>query len=273
MPSPDPAGGEDALAEMFPRGDFRFHLTLRRGDPAEFFRRRDSSGALLAERRRWLAEAGARHAVAAPGVEPMVAEFDEIAASWGGPSAKDIMAIGSLYEPDVLFMSRNAGGSFEFQGGAVCFPTGWAPEEKLGHSIDWIHAAVPGLNPAIGTAIHQFLSKLRSGPVFLRDNWGIAATDELNLHPRRRLPGPMPPFATDRLWLRIEHQALLALPRTGGVVFGIRIQLYRLDALSASTRRRLYQTVAGLPAELAEYKRIHLMRKWLLTNAQNVWNC
>jgi dimethylamine monooxygenase subunit A len=49
------------LAELFPPGDYRFHLTLRRGEQAEFFRARDATGAMLAERRRWIAENPARY--------------------------------------------------------------------------------------------------------------------------------------------------------------------------------------------------------------------
>jgi dimethylamine monooxygenase subunit A len=261
--SPEAGSGEDVLAELVPAGEFRFHLGLRRGNPADFFLGRDGSGALLAERRRWLAAEPARHAVAAPAVDPLVAEFNEIAAGWGGPRVDHIMGVGSLYEPDILFLARDSAGHFRFQGGAVCFPTGWAPEEKRGHSIEWIHSAVPGLNPAIGAAIHQFLSKLKPGMVFLRDNWGIAATDELNLHPHRGLPVPLPPFAPDRLWLRVEHQALLALPRSGGVVFGIRIQLYRLDTLTRPALQRLYHAIGAMPDALAEYKRIQLIKSWL----------
>ena len=38
------------LAELFPDGDYRFHLTLRRGEPREFFRASDFSGRVRAER-------------------------------------------------------------------------------------------------------------------------------------------------------------------------------------------------------------------------------
>jgi len=33
--------------ELFPDGDYRFHLTLKRGEPREFFRAQDATGRLL----------------------------------------------------------------------------------------------------------------------------------------------------------------------------------------------------------------------------------
>jgi len=61
----------------------------------------------------------------------------------------------------------------------------------------------------------------------------------------------------------VEHQALVALPRTGGVLFGLRIALHRLDevardpAAAAGLRRGL----ASMPAEVAAYKRLDAVRE------------
>jgi dimethylamine monooxygenase subunit A len=96
---------------------------------------------------------------------------------------------------------------------------------------------------------------------FLRDNWGLAATDQLNLHPSRRIGAPSPPVALDRLWLRVEHQALQALPGSGGIVFGIRIALHRLDRLAGTPAgERLRRGLETMPAELAVYKRLDSVR-------------
>jgi hypothetical protein len=123
---------------------------------------------------------------------------------------------------------------------------------------------VPGLNPALGPQIQQFLARLKPGVAFFRDNWGIAATDELNLHPARRVPPPVSPAALERLWLRVEHQALLALPQSRGVVFGIRIALHRLDGLAGTTAGAgLRRSLETMPAQLAAYKRLDVIREEL----------
>ena len=251
------------LADLFPDGDYRFHLTLRRGEPREFFGRHDLAGRILAERARWLAAEPARYAALLPEGELLLTELSELGEKeWGLPPVTSVQELGARLEPDVLLLSRDATGAFQLRGGALCFPTGWALEEKLGHTLDFIHGVVPGLNTALASPIQQFLAQLKPGIAFQRDNWGLVATDELNLHPARRLPPPAPPVALDRLWLRVEHQALVALPRTGGVLFGIRIALHRLDqvakdpAASAGLRRALI----SMPADVAAYKRLDQVR-------------
>lgn len=251
------------LADLFPDGDYRFHLTLRRGEPREFFASRDTSGRLFTERAKWLPEYPSRYAALLPEGEPLLTELAELAErEWGLPRTTTVHDLGAALEPDFLLLSPDATGVFRLRGGALCFPTGWALEEKLGHTLDFIHGVVPGLNPALASPIHQFLTKLKPGVAFHRDNWGLVATNELNLHPARRVPPPTMPVALDRLWLRVEHQALVALPRTGGIVFGIRIALHRLDqvALDSAARAGLRRALVTMPADVAAYKRLDVVR-------------
>jgi dimethylamine monooxygenase subunit A len=266
------SGAVSSLAELFPEGDYRFRLTLRRGEPAEFFRAQDPTGKVLAERGRWLAAEPNRYTALSPEGEPLLDEFVTLAEEWGATAGRicpaTIRAVASSLEPDILLLSPDstAGGQFTLRGGALCFPTGWALEEKLGRTMDVIHGVVPGLNAALSAPIHQFLAKLRPGVAFQRDNWGLASTDELNLHPARHIPAPAPPVALDRLWLRVEHQALVALPRGGGIAFGIRIALHRLDevARDAVARQGLVRALETMPADLAAYKRIDTVREEII---------
>ena len=70
------------LAELFPDGEHRFQLTLRRAEPREFFAPRDETGRVLAERRRWLEADAARYARLEPAGEPLLREFLAMAADW-----------------------------------------------------------------------------------------------------------------------------------------------------------------------------------------------
>ena len=258
------------LAELFPDGDHRFHLTLRRAEPRDFFASRDAPGRVLAERARWLAAEPDRYSALRPEGEPLWREFRGLIEHDGvlRPSGDErespldaMRRMGGVIEPDFVLLSADAGGRFRLRGGVLCFPTGWALEEKIGETLDFIHGVVPGLNPALGSPIQQFLSKLKPGVAFLRDNWGLAATDELNLHPARGIPPPALPTALDRLWLRVEHQALVALPESGGIAFGIRIALHRLDVVAATPAGRgLRRALETMPAELAAYKRLDAVR-------------
>ena len=263
-----------SFAELFPDGDYRFHLTLRRAEPREFFAPRDHTGSVRAERQHWLASDPPAYAAILPEGEDVLREFASAAAPWADavasaaptPSPVELLhQLGGTLEPDFLFLSADPNGQFRLRGGALCFPTGWALREKLGHTMDFIHGVVPGLNPALGGPIHQFLSRLKPGAAFLRDNWGVTATRELNLHPARKIPPPVLPTSLDRLWLRVEHQALMALPESRGIVFGIRIALHRLDEVAGSPQAKAFRrALATMPSELVAYKRLEGIRGYLL---------
>ncbi|MBI4624327.1 MAG: DUF3445 domain-containing protein [Verrucomicrobia bacterium] len=224
---------------------------------------------MLAERRRWLESDPGRYALLEPEGEPLLLEFLEMAADWhaidaagGAARSLTVRAAGALFEPDLLFLSPDETGEFRLRGGALCFPTGWALEEKIGHSLDFIHGAVPGLNVALASPIRQFLERMKPGVAFLRENWGLAGTDEFNLHPSRGIPPPAPPVDLLKTWLRVEHQALLSLKSGRGVVFGIRVALHRLDGLAGSAAGAgLRRALASMPPELVTYKRIEGVRE------------
>lgn len=253
------------LNALFPAADFQFRMTMRRGKPAEFFQLRDTR--LLQERARWVNESPAHYAQLSPGFESLLEEASRLGESWGLKPVVDAIGLAANWEPDVLLLSREPDGIFRLRGGALCFPTGWALAEKLGLTVGEIHGVVPGLNPAIGRALDQFLAGLQPGAALHRDNWGIAATSALNLHPVRGLPGPQLPVNLSELWLRVEHQALVALPETRGILFGIRIALHRLDEVAADSTvaAGLSRALQTMPSELAAYKRIDNVRDALIT--------
>jgi hypothetical protein len=258
-----------ALTELFPDGDYEFHLTLRRARPEEFFAPLDASGAMLRERSQWVDTAPEIYLGHRDEAEPAVAEFTTLARAWefapaqsGRAVADWLRWIGCSLEPDTLFLAPGPDRRFRLVGGALCFPTGWALQEKLGGTLDAIHGVVPGLNAALAAPIEQFLSKLKPGSAYLRHNWGLAANNELNQHPARQLRPPQRPVRLDRLWLRVEHQALFSLPQSGGIVFAIRIAHHRLDDIAAGPAAPgLRRALETMPDELASYKRISEIRR------------
>lgn len=260
------------LEDLFPAGDYRHHLTLRRAAPGDFFAPWDETGCVLKERIRWLAADPARYAALPPGGEDLLREFAALLPGWGVGAvagAEDggdpVIGLGRRLEPDILFLSRDEVGQFRLRGGVLCFPTGWALTEKLGHTLEFIHGVVPGLNAALGPSIHQMLGGMKPGVAYLRDNWGLAASEEMNLHPARGIPPPEPPVVPERIWLRVEHQALLALPETRGIAFGIRIAVHRLDTvLRGPAGPGLRRALATMPAEMAAYKRLDKVRPYLV---------
>jgi dimethylamine monooxygenase subunit A len=246
------------LEDLFPLEDYRFHLTIRKGDLREFFAPSDDRARVLAERRHWLQAEPEQYAALLPDGERLLAEWAAMVAAWSeGEAVRSVQQLGAQLEPDFLLLSQSPGGEFLLQGGAVVFPSSWSLPEKLGRTLDAIHDVVPGLNAALAPAISTFLTRLRpGGPAYLRSNWGLAATDALNLHPSRPRPALRPKLQPEQIWVRVEHQILVAMPETKGIVFGIRVVVHPLTEVLQSDRLRagFNRAIKTMPPALAHYK-------------------
>lgn len=245
-------------------GDFRFDMGLRRGSTAYF--RNSGPPDLLAERRALL-EAGdpSPYAAALDGAEPQLVDAADFARSLdipvGNPASP--VELGCLWEPDFVLLDD----ALRVQAGCVCFPSFWSLPEKLGEAIDPVHAPVPGLNADLGAKIRTFLERLKPGEVWERWNWGLAATPERNCHPATLRPRLDATATLAGTWFRVEHQALVRLPATGAVLFGIRIESRTLhEEMAASpgfgaTLKRLLET---MPDAVIHYKGLAACRERLI---------
>src|ERR1043165_2672392 len=185
---------------LFPAHDFRFPMALRPGDTARFFAHEDSTGATLRERGKWFEdrERARLYASAEADSREIIEEIFEVVTGAHASSRSNsretnredsraptdayhlCREIGSRTEPDWVVLREDSNSIYRLIGGAVCFPSAWAMTEKIGKSVEEIHAIVPGLNAALGRAIHSFLSKLVPGEAWERENWGLSADAELN---------------------------------------------------------------------------------------------
>jgi hypothetical protein len=139
-------------------------------------------------------------------------------------------------------------------------------DEKLGQPVEFIHGPVPGLNADLGAAIHKFLAALKPGAASLRHNWGLSRSPELNQHPGRKLPLLDATVSAEEVWLRVEHQALIALPKSGGILFGIRVVNHPLNEVKANllAAARLGRALETMPEEMARYKNLATVRGRIL---------
>lgn len=161
-----------------------------------------------------------------------------------------------LVQEDLCLLQAGGAGMPILVGACLCFPSRWRLSEKLGHPMLAIHAPVPGLNPKIGATIDRFLAGLKAGNIYARTNWSLT-TDPALFQP---LALPHEPIAArdagERVFYRVERQTLRLLPRTGAVLFGIRIHQHKLAALAASPeqRRAFAAALAALDPSLVAYK-------------------
>ena len=216
-------------------------MRFERGEPADFFARSARSETVLAERRRWLRSDPKTYAAILPPGEALLDEAVELAHEWNGFAPPGLatawekcLALGEFWEPDFLLLKSDADRAIRLYGGCLCAPSSWRLNDKLGQPIEFIHGPVPGLNAHIGAAIHKFLAALKPGAASLRHNWGLSRSPELNQHPDRALPLLDATVSAEEVWLRVEHQALIALPKSGGILFGIRVVNHPLNEVKAN---------------------------------------
>jgi hypothetical protein len=261
------------LAQIFPEEDFRFHLRFERGEPAEFFAPTPVHEALVAERRQWLRGEPERYAALLPPGEALLAEVRQLAHGWNGFPLQaanapwsTLLALGEFWEADYLLLKVEADGEIWLCGGCLCFPSSWRLTDKIGKLMEFIHGPVPGLNASIGRGIHKFLAGIKPGAASLRHNWGLARSAELNHHPDRKLSRLDADTPANEVWLRVEHQALVALPQTSGILFGIRVVNHAFTSVQADAvaRPRLRRALQTMPDEVALYKGLTTIRQKLI---------
>jgi hypothetical protein len=200
-------------------------------------------------------------------------EAYELARVWNGFAPANLtsawqqcLALGEFWEADYLFLKADADQKIRLYGGCLCFPSSWRLSEKVGQPIEFIHGPVPGLNASIGAGIHKFLTALKPEVASLRHNWGLSRSPELNHHPDRFIPHLDASVNADEVWLRVEHQALVALPQSGGILFGIRVVNHPLLEVKADavTTAGLCRALETMPEEMARYKNLLTSRARIL---------
>ena len=265
-----------AWVELFPDEDYRFNFGIHAGDAAAFFAPTADHARLCAERRHWMDAEPEQYSAFQPEAAPLLEETLSLARQWHSlppdfapPSGTDAtahgQALGREWEPDFLLLKAADDGRFHLRGACVCFPSSWRLTEKIGRPLDFIHGPVPGLNDSLGQTIHGFLSRMRPGPAWCRANWGLSRAPELNHHPDRALPRLTPPLRPEEVFVRIEQQALVVLPESKGVLFGIRLLILPLPELMCveSARRGLLRALRTMPEPVAAYKGLAAARAGL----------
>ncbi|MBC8114758.1 MAG: DUF3445 domain-containing protein [Candidatus Saccharimonas sp.] len=257
---------------IFPDADHRWVMGLRPGDAAEFFAVRDATGAVCAERVRWLAEDADTYSALPREAEPALIETVELARSLGtnidtSLSAREqLLALGRVWEPDFVWMHPDDHGTHRLIGGVVCFPSSWALREKLGRPMSDVHEPVPGLNDVLARNIETFFARQEPGAVWVRENANYSRDAELNhlpSRPRRPLDATI---TAEEFFIRLEHQLLLKLPRSGSILFGIRVEVVPLTHLlrDRDATARLARLFSTMSPAAAAYKGIAAARSKLV---------
>ncbi|MES2982030.1 MAG: heme-dependent oxidative N-demethylase subunit alpha family protein [Verrucomicrobiota bacterium] len=264
------------LSEILADKDFGLRMRFEKEDIASFFKPTVSHTEVITERQKWLKNEPETYSALLPDGIDLLDEAIQLAISLGTiPEAQNFAdfqplerckRLGELWEADFLLMKPDAEGVFRLYGGCLCFPSHWDLHDKLGQPMSAIHAPVPGLNETLGRQIDGFLQRIKPGTSWERANWGLSRSPELNLHPSRKLPRLDPTITLDDVWFRLEQQSLVALPGSGGILFGIKLVIISMHEIKAdpTSRQGLMRALQTMPESMAQYKGISTARERLI---------
>ena len=145
------------------------------------------------------------------------------------PSDLPPLLLAAYAIPEDLVIMRKSSDGWRLVAGSVCFPSSWSLQEKIGKPLHDVHGPVPGFNKGTKNAgmIERIFDNLQVGLPVERFNWSVY--NDAALYHDDRSSEHMNQ-ETD-CFLRVERQTLTKLPRTGDILFTIRIYVDPLEAL------------------------------------------
>jgi hypothetical protein len=138
--------------------------------------------------------------------------------------------------------------------------------EKIGKQFIEVHAPLPPVTNHMIQTANKFIERIPLNKSFSRNNWGFRYGDQLDLSSkhsaayREKLGTDAPSFnmndVGEKIFLRVEHQTLTRLPRSGYVLFTIHTYNHSVQEVCADIRQAqtLLSFLKDTPAELIEYK-------------------
>jgi dimethylamine monooxygenase subunit A len=153
---------------------------------------------------------------------------------------------------------------------AVCLPSGWAPEKKVGRHFAEVHAPVAD-NQLLVTASDHLARLVTGEDRWERFVWTISRYPRLHAHPRRVDPTPWPSdIGVDalaaRAYFRTEHQTFVPLPAHRQAVFTIHVSVTPLAQAftDGAQARQVHDALASMSPAVLDYRGLAPARDRLL---------
>lgn len=147
--------------------------------------------------------------------------------------------------------------------GIVTSQADWSLMFDAGMSFMQWHGPVPQAHEmGVFERALKYLLNLQYGNPVRRLNWTMTINPRLDTSPEnyerwgQDRNTVTPKNAGEKVHLRVELQTLFRLPRSNGIVFGIRCYLISLEELATFPRwaKRMHRILKGLHPDLVEYK-------------------
>jgi hypothetical protein len=148
---------------------------------------------------------------------------------------------------------------------AVCLPSFWAPEEKVGRHFAEVHA--PVADNSLLLKASEALTRTVTGPTrWERFVWTITDHPRLHAHPDRLAARRWADTPVASAWWRTEHQTFIPLPELASAVFTIHVEVQALaDAVADPGRAaQLHAAVSSMTPAVLAYRGLTDVRDSLL---------
>lgn len=153
---------------------------------------------------------------------------------------------------------------------AVCLPSHWAPQEKVGRHFAQVHAPVAD-NQLLLTASEHLARLVTGDEAWERFVWSISRSPKLDQHPQRTV---LPPWPADvdadtlaaRATFRTERQTFIPLARRRQAVFTIHVECRPLvEAITTPQQAtQVHDALASMSAAVLAYRGLTDARERLL---------
>nr|WP_254007652.1 DUF3445 domain-containing protein [Rhizobium sp. L1K21] len=180
-----------------------------------------------------------------------------------------LIRAGLLIQDDLVIMRRKPDG-WHFSAGFVAFPSSWSVQEKFGQAMEGIHAQVPGFEGGTRNAelINRMFDKLAADRMVTRLNWSIKGNGNLPQPISKHIDDDPATASAEAMknFVRVERQTLRRLPRSGDILFTIRVYADPITAIAQQPdAAKLFQSMADLLADMTTEQ---LAYKGLLTTVR-----
>ncbi len=185
------------------------------------------------------------------------------------PAQDPLELAGRLVQEDLCLIEVTDAGPV-LQAAVLCAPSRWRLHEKIGRPLADVHEPVPLYADHLSAPVDRFMRHLKAGKLTERLNWSVTDDPALfQLEGKHQTALDLSITAGNagqRLFLRVERQTLSRLPRSGFVLFTIRVHSYPVMRVAAQpgAAERLATAVRALPPAMAAYKSLPSFKSALL---------
>jgi len=148
------------------------------------------------------------------------------------------LAVAGTLVPDDLCLMIPRDGDWWFDGASLCFPSIWRLSDKFGRATTDVHNTVAHYRDVLAEKVDRYFTGMPVDRLVRRRNLSVKPWPLLHVPTTKpeQPVGQMTPDANGApFWLRTERQTLRRLPRTGAILFTIKVQIAPASVLRQRT--------------------------------------